>query len=732
MCGAFLLGFLKIYDSPAKLLSLEVAIILFCAGQLIHWEIIRIECSHALSRKWTRSHQTVGMSLVELSARHVLTKFKTNFGFLRVAAGKRSSRAPPPPRTRVRKKGKFKGSQTGGGGPQRAFFSQRLKGVSTNSKDEKSATLVALHKEYRAIRAEGGARWKELVKLGQAGAVTHRFGRASFGLSRRERNQRNKSLHALRDDFVQQLSAVAVVESRDSQALCPLKRVRLDSALPMTVEATTRAAYEAIKSSVRATSVLRMQSCRDHIVGGASGDVGVHFFEPGKAGCTFYQMVPPVGKICERVLTACAGASKSTPGAPMKQLTDFWSEAHRFIKDDAAPLPTAKMSHVWGVNKVSLCSRLGKCVCGPQHRQLLQCRQALSALLHRVLKKGSKICKLYDSHYLVIRLFSSAGARVHHFARWYYVGMGNLTDGLFTLRELEPVEGSDNPSLAVLRSASGGVFAGKGRPMELFTVLENLPRMKTLKLELLQLMVDAAELTSDFLPLAVVGKVDADVMQVWPPPSAEQVAAVVVPDVAEEGELQDVDMSGDTCLLDLVSSNDEVIARMEPVRAELSSSDEEPVAPPERHRARVGRSPAATAPRSAGSSSGAVSVATAAAPQVQPPPGAFHARVCRVSRWPRVIHSPGVDGKKVNCIRMSQTWGCSHWDFKTICEMHGPLCGWAKNGRSFRPIGRMWAWLDSAHLFDSAEAHKAFVPALHDRQVLFCRCLFGLLKCQSA
>ena len=140
MCGAFLLGFLKIYDSPAKLLSLEVAIILFCAGQLIHWEIIRIECSHALSRKWTRSHQTVGMSLVELSARHVLTKFKTNFGFLRVAAGKRSSRAPPPPRTRVRKKGKFKGSQTGGGGPQRAFFSQRLKGVSTNNKDEKSAT----------------------------------------------------------------------------------------------------------------------------------------------------------------------------------------------------------------------------------------------------------------------------------------------------------------------------------------------------------------------------------------------------------------------------------------------------------------------------------------------------------------------------------------------------------------------------------------------------------------
>ena len=79
--------------------------------------------------------------------------------------------------------------------------------------------------------------------------------------------------------------------------------------------------------------------------------------------------------------------------------------------------------------------------------------------------------------------------------------------------------------------------------MELFTVLENLPRMKTLKLELLQLMVDAVELTSDFLPLAVVGKVDADVMQVWPPHSAEQVAAVVVPDVAEEGELQDVDMS---------------------------------------------------------------------------------------------------------------------------------------------------------------------------------------------
>ena len=33
-----------------------------------------------------------------------------------------------------------------------------------------------------------------------------------------------------------------------------------------------------------------------------------------------------------------------------------------------------------------------------------------------------------------------------------------------------------------------------------------------------------------------------------------------------------------------------------------------------------------------------------------------------------------------------------------------------RNGRVHRPIGRLWAWLDAGHLFDTAEQHKKHAP----------------------
>ena len=41
--GGVVMAFIAIFDTPDKLLSAEVAVILFCAGQLIRWEITRIE-----------------------------------------------------------------------------------------------------------------------------------------------------------------------------------------------------------------------------------------------------------------------------------------------------------------------------------------------------------------------------------------------------------------------------------------------------------------------------------------------------------------------------------------------------------------------------------------------------------------------------------------------------------------------------------------------------------------
>ena len=164
-------------------------------------------------------------------------------------------------------------------------------------------------------------------------------------------------------------------------------------------------------------------------------------------------------------------------------------------------------------------------------------------------------------------------------------------------------------------------------------------------------------------------------------------------------------MSGDHCLMDMALDSDEVISRLEPVRAELSSSDEEAVHGPPVHRPRVARASSAAAGHVAGGGPQAVAV-----PPVPPPPKpgvppvaraspVFIGRVCRVQRWPRLLHSEG-DKKTPNAVRMSQTWGSDIWDFRAVCQCHdGARCEIARNGMSWRPLGRMWVWFDAGRCF---------------------------------
>ena len=280
-------------------------------------------------------------------------------------------------------------------------------------------------------------------------------------------------------------------------------------------------------------------------------------------------------------------------------------------------------------------------------------------------------------------------------------------------------------AMQALRSVCGDVFQASGRPVELYCVMEALPRLKQVQAELYALECGAPELFSDFCPLAVIAPVDScSAVQFWPPArgAAAEPQPIVdqdLPPIMDGGD----DTGGDFGALDMdphidgdmIISSRQVASRRTS-NAGLSSSDEEPVPPRPRHVPRVGGGGVAifsrvTRPRLS---------ASAAAPTAPPPPPPPELpsdprrrrtvtltapRVCRVQRWPRVLTANGA-------IRMSQTNGKAHSDFRAECSLHG--CTRDRNGRENRPIGHLYAWLAAAGGLSEKE-HKDFVPSLAAR-----------------
>jgi len=74
--GEFANRVLRHFDTPEKLGSKDFRAAMIGAALLLRWEICRIECRHALCRKWCRGHHTIGLALQELSSRFVLTRHR--------------------------------------------------------------------------------------------------------------------------------------------------------------------------------------------------------------------------------------------------------------------------------------------------------------------------------------------------------------------------------------------------------------------------------------------------------------------------------------------------------------------------------------------------------------------------------------------------------------------------------------------------------------------------------
>ena len=203
-------------------------------------------------------------------------------------------------------------------------------------------------------------------------------------------------------------------------------------------------------------------------------------------------------------------------GDVAKTLMEFWTSRHAMISDEGA-LPDRDFPRDRSLKRMTLCRQLGRCVCGPGHADVLARRRSVVTSLKNALKKATPGRKQYDFGRAVLHLFSHKGAAAHHISSFCFLGSGNLTSGVFYLHEFVPP--SDDHALASVSSSSGLVLLPEGVPMEIFDVLDKLPRRKELHADVYVLETLAAEAIAAFVPLAVVSRCSAvESMQIWPLP----------------------------------------------------------------------------------------------------------------------------------------------------------------------------------------------------------------------
>ena len=76
MLDEFSWRFLSFFDTPEKLLGGDARAFLLAAAMHLRSEICRIECRHALCRKWTRAWQTVSANVIDISTRFMIQRHR--------------------------------------------------------------------------------------------------------------------------------------------------------------------------------------------------------------------------------------------------------------------------------------------------------------------------------------------------------------------------------------------------------------------------------------------------------------------------------------------------------------------------------------------------------------------------------------------------------------------------------------------------------------------------------
>ena len=450
-------------------------------------------------------------------------------------------------------------------------------------------------------------------------------------------------------------------------------------------------------------------------------------------------LAPPPGST---ILKRGGICHATIPTSSTQVLARAWATSHATIKHkELEKIP--KLAAQLMPNK-SACFRHGSCLCRDDDGKDVQARAALvAAKLVEFFKKGSPLRLKYEKGRIVLRF----QARVEGSA-WYWLGIGNLTTRDFT-------------GFPMLEDASDWIFDDDWLllramdplvPKSLWAFFEiaafaPITRTAATTFTLYELVWTETEMAlGSFVPgrrLRVTRCLGIEPVGVNP---SHQKALPVTYDRrmlgagqedgvgdGSEGRPHEEGRDGDPGLTPLLRIVNAVLRRHPEQRAddeigwELSSAsgDEDPW---ELSAASGGEEDpwsleeAEHRLRAAGAAGAAAGSAPAAAPHVPIAPGgdeaAGHPRRARRDRFPRIWHSSGPAGD--GFLRLSHSVGQEWHDMRAECPQH-PNCTLSRTCRggmragAGRPIGHLWAWLESAHGCVDKDQHKRVKPSYEQR-----------------
>ena len=754
--------FLARFDTAAKLCSGAARAVLIAMSIFVCLDICRIECRHGMLKKYINSSATWKPLLQEISAKFVLMRSRVLESIFKPEADAAAERKPEPARKtcKVKRKVKVKGKvryttytkNTGGGGGQRAFVGSWIRGKKIPTPEVRQQLFKEAHFEYLATLQRGGQACASLKQEGVAGMVSHRAGARAF--RGRQRWPLKKRELATRTGRAVPVHAGGLVQH---PSLMLVNRTTLGDFGEETPSVLRREQAARAQRDIRETlarSKASLATCADAIwaPAAAAGGLGLQqihhspVVDEVKFHMDCFWLTPPAKDIATRVLDAASHHAHADPkryDAVAAKLDTAWDELHNVVDAPEQPkaqrreMPTNKRS----LHAISVCRRAGVCLCGEAMAKRRAFRESVGKTLKSFLVKGSAVRALYDKGLVVLRV---RGLRVNVEAveSFFFLGYGNLNDLDFTVQLLILKQAAVQASGVYMLQADATT-----RPQDhdvIGAVVFGSVDVVHCDIDIWKLDLECMEPLAQFEPLAAASAtVPLITARVWPLPETKRAQRQTLPvrplkallggrqaPVAAEEADHDADRAVDDpvaeedqrCILDIVAEELYEAAGI-PAGVWNVSSDEEDDDEGDGSQ-EEGHPGAVSDPVVPGGGSHRNSLLAClrhgprlAEGRAPPPPVPDVLAPCRDRRaaWPKVIasHSSG------SYLRLSQTWGKQHWDCRAICREHGPdvSCTRTRNMREWRPVGRLWWWLQAGQGLSYEDHQKC--PCLITSNELF-------------
>ena len=322
----------------------------------------------------------------------------------------------------MRKKGRYAGTASGGGGTQRALVSAFLREHRPPmcNKEQRSEVLKRANAWAKEMRLAGGPELHEAIQRGKAASFSHRAGGHSFGVPpcKRKRSRVN--------DVGDTAAATAATPSQPSvPASLPAILEELDGRDRASVSRDVDAARAEEKRQGEARSRALAEwsskagptevhtSMRAFL--GHSKNAGHAVLWPPMGDLIVIHILPPFRMFAE--------AANSGAGLGQQKLEENWSLKHAPVVHEKLPLhqTISDRSLRPGIWNQSSCGRAGFCLCQPPERD--GCKRVVEAVISKMkhwCKKKTEARKLLEDGRLVLRIFSGA-VDLH-----LHIGMINL------------------------------------------------------------------------------------------------------------------------------------------------------------------------------------------------------------------------------------------------------------------------------------------------------------------